>query len=163
MPVATKGTATVTLPSDTEILITREFAGSRRNVWRAWTEPDLVRQWWFGDHEMTTCEIDLRVGGSYRYVMTLPDHEVGFHGEFREIAAPERIVNTEIYEGVPAPYPGEEVLNYVTFTESDGRTRLELLVACPSQEVRDAILDSGMETGMQEQMDTLDALVATLN
>jgi uncharacterized protein YndB with AHSA1/START domain len=163
MPVATKGTATVTLPSEKEILITREFAGSRRTVWRAWTEPELLRRWWGGSRgTMTLVEVDLRVGGRWRYVMGAGDQEVAFHGDFREIVPEQRIVTTEVYEGVPEPAPGEEVVNVVTFTERDGRTTLELLVVCPDQATRDAIMGSGMEGGMQDQYDTLDELVSAL-
>jgi uncharacterized protein YndB with AHSA1/START domain len=163
MPVATKGTAKVTLPSAKEILISREFAASRPNVWRAWTEPELLRRWWAGSHgEMQTVEVDLRVGGRWRYVIAGEGHEVAFHGDFREIVPEERIVTTEVYEGVPAPEPEDLVLNVITFTERDGRTALDLLVVCPDQATRDAIMGSGMEGGMQDQYDVLDELVASL-
>src|SRR5215210_4599806 len=94
------GTATVTLPTDEQILIAREFDAPRDLVYRAWTTPELVKRWWAGRRgEMTTAEIDLRVGGTWRYVMVASGgHEVAFHGEFLEIAPNERIVNTEVYE-----------------------------------------------------------------
>ncbi len=163
MAVATSGTATVTLPSDHEILITREFDAPRHLVWRAWTTPELVMQWWSGHRgEMTLAEIDLRVGGMWRYVMIATGgHEVAFHGEYREIVPDQRIVTTEVFEGVPDD-GGEPTLNLVTFTEVDGRTRLELLVKTPTTEVRDAIVESGMEVGMQEQMDLLERLAISL-
>jgi uncharacterized protein YndB with AHSA1/START domain len=88
-------------------------------------------------------------------------HEVAFHGEFREIVPEKRIVTTEVYEGAP-PTDAGDVLNVVTFAEADGRTRLELLVQCPNREIRDAIMGSGMEAGMQEQYDALEQLVITL-
>jgi len=152
----------VTLPSDEEILITREFDAPPRLVYRAWTTPELVRRWWSGRHgTMTVVEIDLRVGGGWRYVMDAGGAEIGFHGEYRELVAGERIVTTEVYEGAPAA-EGDDVLNVVTFDEAGGGTRLSLLVQAPSREVRDIIVASGMETGMQEQMELLDEVAATL-
>ncbi len=156
----TSSPAVVTLPSETEILITREFDAPRHLVYKAWTTPELVRQWWSGQRgEMSVAEIDLRVGGAWRYVMTAHGgFEVAFHGEFREIVENERLVNTEVYEGMP----DAEALNVVTFAETDGRTTLELLVVCKDQAGRDAIIESGMEGGMQEQMVLLEALAQSL-
>ena len=166
MAVTSSGTATVTLPTDEQILITREFDAPKHLVYKAWTTPELVRRWWPGLRgEMTSAEIDLRVGGAWRYVMVASGgSEVAFHGEFREIVPDERIVNTEVYEmpGAP-PLPAEdEPLNIVTFTEADGRTTLELLVVTTSKELRDAIIDSGMEGGMQEGMDLLEEVAVSL-
>jgi uncharacterized protein YndB with AHSA1/START domain len=160
---ATSGTATVTLPTDAEILITREFDAPRRLVYRAWTTPELVKRWWSGHRgQMKLAEIDLRVGGRWRYVMVTDDgFEVAFHGEYREIVPNERIVTTEVFEQPGGP-EGEGAVNVVTFTEVDGRTILELLVQAPSKEVRDAIVDSGMEVGMQEQLDVLEQLAMSL-
>ncbi len=155
------GSATITLPTDSQMLITREFDAPPRLVYTAWTTPDLVERYWAGRRgRMESVEIDLRVGGRWRYVMTTNDgHEIAFNGEYREIVPGERIVYTEMFEGAE----GEPVLNVATFTElEDGRTRLELLTECHTQEVRDAILDSGMEGGMQEQMDLLDELAQRL-
>jgi uncharacterized protein YndB with AHSA1/START domain len=162
MPVPTSGTATVTLPTDEQILITREFDAPRHVVWRAWTTPELVRRWWSGRRgEMTVVEMDLRVGGRWRYVMTAAEgHEVAFHGEYRDIVPEQRIVNTEVFEMPGADEDG--VLDVVEFTESAGRTRPELLVQCPTREIRDLIIESGMETGMQEQMDALEELAISL-
>jgi uncharacterized protein YndB with AHSA1/START domain len=162
-PVTSSGTATVTLPSDEQILITREFDAPRHLVYQAWTTPELVKRWWSGHQgEMTVAEIDLRVGGRWRYVMVAPGgFEVAFHGEYREIVPNERIVNTQVYETPDAP-EGEGVLNIVTFTEVDGRTVLSLLVQATSRQVRDAIMSSGMEVGMQEQMDALEQLAISL-
>jgi uncharacterized protein YndB with AHSA1/START domain len=147
----------VTLPTDEQILITREFEAPRCLVYRAWTTPELVRRWWSGRRgAMTVADIDLRVGGSWRYVMVADGgHEVAFHGEYRELVPDERIVTTEVFEGMP----GDGVLDVVTFGEADGRTTLELLVECGSREARDMIVQSGMEAGMQEQMDLLEELV----
>ncbi|MBF6441831.1 SRPBCC family protein [Nocardia farcinica] len=158
------GTAVVTLPSDEQILITREFNAPKRLVYRAWTTPELVRRWWSGNQGvMTSVEIDLRVGGRWRYVLTGGDGEVAFHGEYREIVPEERIVTTEVLEmpGAPADDAGAP-LNIVTFTERGGRTTLTLLVQCESRELRDTILASGMEVGMQEQMDLLEELAISL-
>ena len=150
----------VSLPSDTEILITREFDAPRHLVWRAWTEPELIRRWWAGDRgTVTIAEVDLRVGGSWRYVMIADgDFEVGFRGEFREIVPHERIVNTEVFEAMP----DNGALCVVTFTEHDGRTTLEQLSRFPSKEIRDAVIDSGMEGGMQESMDELEKVAVSL-
>jgi uncharacterized protein YndB with AHSA1/START domain len=159
--VPTSGSAKVTTPSEREILITREFAAPRRLVFKAWTTPELVMRWWSGHRgEMTSAEIDFRVGGRWRYVMIANGgHEVAFHGEYREIVPDERIVNTEVYEGMPE---GEPALNIVTFTEAGGRTTLELLTQVESRDVRDMILASGMEVGMQEQMDVLEQLAMSM-
>jgi len=161
--VTSSGTATVTLPSDLQILITREFAAPRHLVYKAWTTPELVRRWWSGQQgEMTVAEIDLRVGGRWRFVMVADNgSEVAFHGEYREIVPNERIVNTEVYEMPGAP-EAEPAINVVTFTESDGRTTLSLLVETANKQDRDAILESGMEVGMQQQMDLLEELVVSL-
>jgi uncharacterized protein YndB with AHSA1/START domain len=156
------GTAVVTLPSDTQILITRDFDAPRNLVYKAYTTPELIRRWWAGKRgEVTHAEVDLRVGGYWRYVMIASGgHEVAFHGEYREIVPNERIVCTEVYEGVPE---GEgEVVNTVTFTEQDERTTLTILTDVPAREVRDMIIDSGMEGGMQEGMDLLEQVAISL-
>ncbi len=165
MAVTSSGTATVTLPTDEEILITREFDAPKHLVYKAWTTPELVRCWWSANRgEVTIAEIDLRVGGMWRYVMVTEDgFEVGFHGEYREIAPNERIVSTEVYEGMPqGEGPEEGTLNTATFTEADGRTTLTILVQAPSKEIRDAIIDSGMEAGMQDAMDLLEEVAVSL-
>jgi uncharacterized protein YndB with AHSA1/START domain len=153
----------MTLPADDQILITREFDAPRHLVFRAWTTPELVERWWAGQRgRMTLVELDARVGGRWRYVMvTNAGYEVAFHGEFREIVPDERIVTTEVFE-MPDDPDGEGVLNVVTFSEHDGRTTLSLLVQASSKEERDAIVGSGMEVGMQEQMDALEQLAASL-
>jgi uncharacterized protein YndB with AHSA1/START domain len=157
------GTAKVTLPTDEQILITREFDAPKHLVYKAWTTPELVRRWWHANRgEMTVAEIDLRVGGKWRYVAVTDDgFEVAFHGEYREIVPNERIVSTEAYEGVPDP-DANATLNTATFTEADGRTTLTVLVAAPSKEVRDAIIDSGMEAGMQDALDLLEEVAVSL-
>lgn len=160
MAVTSSGRAVVTLPTNTEILITREFAAPKHLVYRAWTTPDLVRRWWSGDRgEVTSIDIDLRVGGAWRYVMVAHGgFEVAFHGEYREIVPNERIVSTEIYEGAPEA-PAEST---VTFTEDQGRTTVTVLVRHTCQEHRDAHIDSGMEDGLQEAMDHLEQVSTSL-
>ncbi len=158
--VTSSGTAKVTLPTDEQILITREFDAPKRLVYRAWTTPELVKRWWGGDRgEMTIAEIDLRIGGAWRYVVVMDDgSEAAFSGEYREIVTNERIVSTEVYES----FPEGEALNTVTFTEHDGRTTLTVLVQHASKEARDAHINSGMETGMQEGMDLLERVAISL-
>jgi uncharacterized protein YndB with AHSA1/START domain len=162
--VMSSQTATVTLPTDDQIVITRDFDAPPHLVYRAYTTPELVKQWWSGNRgEVTSAEIDLRVGGRWRYVMVADDgQEVAFHGEYREIVPNERLVSTEVYEMPGAPPDAEGTLNTATFAERDGRTRLTVLVQCPSRDVRDAIIDSGMEGGMQEAMDRLEQVASSL-
>jgi uncharacterized protein YndB with AHSA1/START domain len=159
-------TATVTLPTDEQILITREFDAPRHLVFRAWTEPELVRRWWHAKRgEVTVCEIDLRVGGSYRYAMVARDGlEVAFHGRFREIVPSERIVSTETYEGVPDGVSEEDAttVNTATFGEEDGRTRLTLLIEAANRASRDAIVASGMEDGLQDALDLAEDVARSL-
>ena len=152
--------AILTTPTDTQILMTREFDAPRELVWRAYTEPVLVSRWWPGKRgTMQSCEIDLRVGGSWRYVMIASEgFEVAFHGEYREIADGERIVNTEVFEGAPGP----GIVVTTTFVADGDRTVLEMLSECGSLEVRDIILGSGMETGAQEGLDILEQVAIEL-
>jgi uncharacterized protein YndB with AHSA1/START domain len=159
--VTSSGTAVVTLPADTQILITREFGAPRHLVYRAWTTPELIKRWWSGDRgEVTIADVDLRVGGTWRYVMTANGgFEVAFHGEYREIVPDERIVSTEVFEGMP----GAEAVYTVTFTEKDGRATLAMLVQHASQEHRDAHINSGMEGGMQEAMNHLEQVAISLS
>jgi uncharacterized protein YndB with AHSA1/START domain len=155
------GTATVTLPTDEQILITREFTAPKRLVYKAWTTPELVKRWWSGQRgEVTIAEIDLRVGGAWRYVMVADGgFEVAFHGEYREVVPNERLVMTDVYEAMP----DGEALVTVTFAENDGRTVLTLLMQLASKEARDAVLNSGMEAGMQESWDLLEQLAISLH
>jgi uncharacterized protein YndB with AHSA1/START domain len=159
----TSGTAKVTLPADNQILITREFAAPRANVWRAYTEPEFIKRWWAGKKgTVTSVVVDLRVDGQWRYVMTAnAGFEVAFHGEFREVDAPSRLVNTEAFEGVPDP-DGTAGLVTVTLTEKDGRTYLEALCEYPDGAIRDMVINSGMESGMQESYDALEQVAAAL-
>ena len=160
MTTASSGTAVVTLPTDTQILITREFAAPKHLVYKAWTTPDLIKRWWSGNRGgVTVADIDLRVGGTWRFVMvTNGGFEVAFHGAYRELIENERIVSTEVYEGMP----DGEAVNTMMFTEVDGRTNLTILVQHTSQEHRDAHINSGMEGGMQEAMDLLEQVAISL-
>jgi uncharacterized protein YndB with AHSA1/START domain len=163
VPVPGSGKATVTFPTEEEILITREFDAPKHLVYRAWTTPELVRRWWAGKQgEMTVAEIDLRVGGTWRYVLVeASGMEVGFHGEYSEVVPNERIVTTEVYEGMPEG-DGPPALNIITFTEVDGRTILTQLVRMPDKAGRDMIVESGMEVGMQQQLDALEEVARSL-
>ena len=161
MAVTSSGTAKVTLPADDQILITREFDAPRDLVFKAWTTPELVARWWAGDRgKVTRIDIDLRVGGTWRYVMEASDggFEVAFHGEYREIVPSERLVTTEVFEGVP----DAAAVDTLTLTEQDGRTQLSLLVQHTCKEHRDAHIESGMEDGMQEAMDALEQVAVSL-
>ena len=146
--LGSKGTAVVTTPSDTQVLITREFAAPRHAVYRVLTEPELIKRWWSGGFgEVVLAEVDLRVGGRWRYVMVADGNEVGFHGEYREVVPGERIVCTGIYEGVPGG--SDPALCTYELTEEGGRTTLSVLTEMASKEDRDALLASGMEAGVQ--------------
>ena len=160
MTQTSSGTARVTLPTDEQILITREFDAPRHLVYKAYTTPELVSRWWSGKRgTVTSAKIDLRVGGAWRYVMVARGgFEVAFHGEYREIVPDERIVCTEVYEGMP----DGEALTTTTFAEADGRTTLTMLVEHTSKEDRDAHINSGMEGGMQEAMDRLERVAISL-
>jgi uncharacterized protein YndB with AHSA1/START domain len=161
--MTSSGTATVTLPTDEQILITREFDAPKHLVYKAWTTPDLIKRWWSGDRgEVTIAEIDLRVGGMWRFVMVASGgFEVAFHGEYREIVPNERIVSTEVFEGIPNA-EAEAALNTLTLTEADGRTTISVLVEHGNKEGRDAHINSGMEAGMQEAMDHLEQVAVSL-
>jgi uncharacterized protein YndB with AHSA1/START domain len=160
MPLTSSGTATVSLPTDEQILITREFNAPRHLVWRAWTTPELVKRWWHANRgEVTVAEIDLRVGGTWRYVSVTPDGlEVAFHGEYLEIVPDERLVSTEVYEG----YPDAQAVDTLTLIEANGRTTLTVLVQHSSKEHRDAHIESGMEPGMQDALDLLEQVAVSL-
>jgi uncharacterized protein YndB with AHSA1/START domain len=159
--------ATLTLPAEDQILVTREFDAPKHLVYKAWTTPELVAKWWTARRGTAReMEIDLRVGGRWRYVMDADNgQEVAFHGEYREIVPNERIVSTEVFEG--APLPPEELeanatVNTATFAEENGRTKLTILTQCPSPEVREAILASGMEDGLQDALELLEEVAQGL-
>jgi uncharacterized protein YndB with AHSA1/START domain len=150
----------VTLPTDEQILITRDFNAPRNLVWKAWTRPELVRRWWHANRgEVTICEIDLRVGGEWRFVSVTHDgFEVAFHGEYREIVPHERLVSTEVFEG----FPDAAAVDTLMLTEANGLTTATLLVQHSSKEHRDAHVESGMEAGMQDAFDLLEQVAVSL-
>jgi uncharacterized protein YndB with AHSA1/START domain len=160
MAMASSGTAVVTLPTDTQILITRDFAAPRHLVYKAWTTPELIKQWWSAKRgEVTAAEVDLRVGGRWRYVMVADrGFEVAFHGEYLELIKNERIVSTEVFEGMPEA----EAVDTMTFTEVDGRTTVTILVQHTTREHRDAHINSGMEGGLQDALDLLEQVAISL-
>ena len=160
---ATTGSAVLTLPSDTEILMVREFDAPRDLVFKAYTTPELVRRWWAGKRgNVTIAEIDLRVGGQWRYVMVADGgYEVAFHGEYHEIVPNEKLVNTEIFEG--APEAGAALVTCTFEDLGDGRTRLHMLTSVDTKEVRDMIIGTGMESGAQEGLDILEQIAIELD
>jgi uncharacterized protein YndB with AHSA1/START domain len=159
--------ASLTLPGEDRILVSREFDAPKHLVYKAWTTPELVARWWTARRgAAVSMEIDLRVGGRWRYVMETADgHEVAFHGEYREIVPDERLVSTEVFEG--APLPPEELeanatVNTATFAEAEGRTTVTIEIQCPSREVREMIVASGMEDGLQDALDLLEEVASSL-
>ncbi|QOD02588.1 SRPBCC family protein [Pseudarthrobacter sp. BIM B-2242] len=166
--MAQTNTMDVTFPGDTEILITRTVNAPRHLVYRAWTTPELVRKWWPGRRgEMTVADMDFRVGGGWRYVMTAHgEFEVAFHGTYREIVPNERIVHTEIMEMQGSAPDSEDgaVVNTVTFEDAHdgGATVVSIRTDAGSKEVRDMIAQSGMEGGVREQFEIIEELAASL-
>jgi uncharacterized protein YndB with AHSA1/START domain len=154
--------ATVAVVGDREIHIVRQFDAPRELVYRAYTTPELVRRWWHANRgEMTVCEIDLRVGGKWRYTMEAPGFgEVAFHGEYREIVPNERLVSTEAYEGIPDA-DAHAALDTLTLTETGGRTTLTIVVEHPTREGRDMHIASGMEDGLQDALDLLEQVASS--
>jgi uncharacterized protein YndB with AHSA1/START domain len=158
---ANSDTFQVTLPSDQEIRMTRLFDAPRRLVFEAMTKPEHVKQWWgrLGEgYSVPVCEIDLRPGGAWRFVNRHPKGEAVFYGVYREIAAPDRLVFTEIYE----PFPDAESIVSSVFTEENGKTRMTVTVLYPSPEVRDMVIKTGMAKGAGISYDRLEDLVREL-
>lgn len=160
----TRTTTQVTTPSDREIAMTRVFNAPRELVFEAWTTPDLLRKWLLGPPgwEMIVCDVDLRVGGSYRYVWRKEGPakemvEMGMGGTFREIDRPARLVTTELFD---EDWTGGETLVTQTFDEQDGRTTATTLVKYASKEARDGALKSGMADGVDISYDRLEELLA---
>src|SRR5258705_5925786 len=156
-------TLKVTTPSEREIAMTRVFDAPRRLVFDALTKPELVKRWLGvrGGWTMTVCEIDLRVGGTFRYVWRKDSKgiEMGMRGVYREIAPSERIVNTETFDD---PWFPGEALDTTVLLERDGKTTLTTTVLYDSQETRDAVLKSGMERGVAESYDMLAEYLASI-
>ena len=162
--MATSSRAVVTLPGDTEILITSDFAAPRHLVYRAWTEPELIRRWWHANRgTMTVVEVDLRVGGRWRYAMLAHgSFEVGFHGVYRDIVPNERLVSTEVYEGIPDA-EAAAALDTATFEDlAGGGTRVTILVQHVTRAHRDAHIESGMEDGLQDALVLLEQAALSL-
>jgi uncharacterized protein YndB with AHSA1/START domain len=155
-------TRVVAAAGEPTIVISRAFNAPRRLVFEAWTKPEHVRRWWgCRASTLVTCEVDLRVGGAYRYVTRMPDgSEYPFKGVYHEIAAPERLVHTQIFD--VEPYSQHEMLVTVTFDEHDGETTVTETVLHSSLEARDGHLASGMETGVVETLNCLEELLAQL-
>lgn len=151
--------ATIALPSDCEVRITRDFDAPRRLVFEALTRPDLIRQWSVPDGwTLTVCESDLRVGGAWRFVSERPNgRTVGQYGVYREVAPPDRLVKTELWEDWDA---GETIVTTV-LTERDGGTTLTTTVRFPSQAVRDTVMKGGFDQGTAEVYARLDRLLAS--
>jgi uncharacterized protein YndB with AHSA1/START domain len=161
--ITNSGSAKLSLQGDTEIHITREFDAPKHLVYKAVTTPELVKRWWNAKRgEVSIAEIDLREGGKWRYVMASPEGmEVAFHGEYKEIVPNERVVSTEIFEGAPDP-ENNGTVNTMTLEESDGRTAMTVLIECPNAFVRNAIVESGMEAGLQDAYDLLEEVAISL-
>lgn len=155
------GKMKVTLPSDTEILLSREFDAPAHLVYEAATKPEYVKRWWpaMPGYTMPICEIDLRVGGTWRYVMIgAGGNEVAFHGVYREIVPNKKLVHTEIFE----PFPQAVTVVTVTFEARGDKTFLTALQQCGSKETRDAIIESGMEVGAGLSYDALEQVAQNL-
>lgn len=149
--VAASGTLNVTLPSDREIQLTRTFDAPREVVFKAMMDPDLIPRWW-GPRRYTTVveKMDVRPGGKWRFLNREADGtEFGFQGEYREIVPPERVVQTFEFDGAP----GHVSIDTATFAERDGRTEMTVRSLFDSKEDRDAMLQSGMESGVKETYD----------
>ncbi len=164
---------TVTTPNDLHIVMTRVFDAPRRLVWDAMTKPGLVRKWLFAppDWKMTVCEGDVRPGGTFRWQWAGPDGKAALmiHGTYHEVVSPERIVHTETMEmgpgaaGCGSPCEDAEpstVLVTLELDEQGGQTHMKMTIACPTKEVRDAMLASGMDQGMEAGYQQLDAILA---
>jgi len=151
----------VTTPSDREIAMTRVFDAPRRLVFDAWTKPELLRRWlgvragW----TMVVCEVDLKVGGAYRYVWRGPAGDMGMGGVFREVVRPERIVSTEVFDD---PWYAGAAVDTLVMVESGGKTTVTTTVRYVSQQVRDAVLASGMSRGVAESYDVLAEVLSSI-
>ena len=157
--------AQVTMPSDREVKVMRAFKAPRALVYRAYTEPELVRRWLLGPPgwSMPVCEMDVRVGGRYRWRWRSEenDSEFGFMGTFREVQPPSKLVHTEAYDPgtVGGGYPGNDAIVTVTFTEEGGVTTMTTLIDFGSKEARDAAVATGMTDGMEQSYQLLDRLL----
>jgi uncharacterized protein YndB with AHSA1/START domain len=161
--------AQVTQPSDREVKVVRSFKAPRALVYRAFTEPALVRRWMLGPPgwSMPVCDMDVRAGGRYRWMWRSDENgsEFGFSGAFREVQPPSRLVHTERYEPgtVGGGYPGQDAIVMTTFTEEGGVTTMETTIDFGSKEARDAAIATGMTGGMEQSYQLLDRLIAELS
>jgi uncharacterized protein YndB with AHSA1/START domain len=158
--VARTGVTKFAAPSDREVVFTRVVNAPRRVVFDAWTNPKHVPRWMLGPEgwTMPVCEIDLRVGGAWRFVWRKSDGmEMAMTGTYREVAPPERLVTTERWGG---EWP--ETVNAVVLTEAAGHTTITLTITYPTKQARDAALATGMKDGMDPSYARLDSLLATL-
>jgi uncharacterized protein YndB with AHSA1/START domain len=163
--VALLSKAEVSLPSEREVMVTRQFNGPRELVYQAYTTPALVKRWLLGPPgwSMPVCEMDVRVGGRFRWRWRSDEDgkEFGFHGEFREVSPPARIVHSEFYDsGDVGGDMGEGALITVELTEKDGITTMVSVMDFGTQQARDAALSTGMTDGMESSYRLLDALLA---
>jgi uncharacterized protein YndB with AHSA1/START domain len=159
--VANSESFKVTTPSDREIRMTRLFDAPRHLVFEAMSKPEHITQWWgrLGEgYSVPVCEVDLRPGGTWRFVNRHPQGEAVFYGVYREITPPARVVFTEIY----APFPDAESVVTAELTEEQGKTRLTVNVVYPSREVRDMVLQTGMDKGAAISYDRLEEVVERL-
>jgi len=159
--VANSHTFKVTTPSDREIVLTRLFDAPRHLVFDAMTKPEHVRRWWgmLGEgYSVPVCEIDLRPGGAWRFVNKHPHGEAAFHGVYREIRRPDRLVYTEIFD----PFPDAESVVTTIFAEEAGKTRMTATAVYPSLEVRDMVIQTGMEKGAAVSYDRLEEVAIGL-
>lgn len=154
------GSAIISLPSEHEIKIERKFDAPAELVFDVWTTAAHVRNWWgYPEHEMTDCSIDLRVGGTYRFAAQVPDFgEVAFHGVYKEIESPGLLVATETYEA----FPEKEAVNTLTLEEVEGVTTMTIVSSYPDRRTRDAVIESGMEHGLQVSLDRAEAILVSL-
>jgi uncharacterized protein YndB with AHSA1/START domain len=154
-------TLEVSTPSDREIVLTRVFNASRHMVFDAFTKPELLKRW-FGPRRwsLVVCDVDLRVGGGFRFVMRRDDgREMGMRGVYREIVRPEHLVHMESFDD----YPGEPHEVTTLLTEHEGRTTLTATILYPSREVRDIVLNMGMTVGAGETYDKLAELLEAVS
>jgi uncharacterized protein YndB with AHSA1/START domain len=155
------GNLKITTPSNREIAMTRVFDAPRKLIYDAWTKPELLKRWLgvFGGWELAVCEIDLKVGGAYRYVWRGPDGaEMGMRGVYREIVPADRIVCTEVFD---IPWYEGEAVDTLVFVEEGGKTTATTTVLYASKAVRDAVLKSPMEHGVAAGYDQLEKIVAS--
>ncbi|MEE2690593.1 MAG: SRPBCC family protein [Pseudomonadota bacterium] len=165
MTMTTTNAAQVSLPSDSEVRVVRRFNAPRALVYQAYTEPKLVTQWLLGPPgwSMPVCEMDVRVGGKFRWRWRSNEDakEFGFHGVFREVEEPARLVHTEAYDpGDMGGSMGDEALITVEFSEKGGVTTVTTLMDFGSREARDAAISTGMTDGMEMSYQSLEKLLA---